>query len=87
MDRMFRTEAANAQFNMNNQFNFKNGWSGELSGFCNSKRCGGPVYDKTFWTSIRRYSKSLLKNKATIKLNVRDIFYTQVIYGAIEYQT
>jgi len=50
-----RTEAANAQFNMNNQFNFKNGWSGELSGFCNSKDVEGQFTTKTFWTSIRRY--------------------------------
>jgi len=81
-----RTAAANGQFNANNQFTFKNGWSAELSGFYNSKDVEGQFTTKPFGQVAAGISKSILKSKATLKLNARDIFYTQTIYGNIEYQ-
>lgn len=81
-----QTEAANAQFNSSNQFNFKKGWSAELSGFYNTKDVEGQFTTKPFGQVSAGISKLILKNKATVKLSVRDIFYTQTIYGAITYQ-
>jgi iron complex outermembrane receptor protein len=81
-----RTEAANAQFNINNQFSFKKGWAAELSAFYNTKDVEGQFTTKPFGQVSAGFSKQILKNKATVKMNIRDIFFTQTIYGAIEYQ-
>jgi hypothetical protein len=80
------TEAANAQFNVNNQFKFNKGWSAELSGWYNTKDVDGQFAIDPFGQVSAGVSKQILDGKATIKLNVRDIFYTQVIDGRITYQ-
>ncbi len=63
--------------NINNQFSFKNGWSGELSGnYTSQSRDEGQAIVLPVGQVSAGISKSLLKNKASIKFNVRDIFYT-----------
>jgi hypothetical protein len=68
--------------NLNNQFQFKKGWSGELTGFYNStsQQDIQEIVDPAGQLSAG-ISKSVLQNKATLKLSVRDIFYTNWMKG------
>ena len=79
------TAAWNGQMNMNNQFRFKKGWSAEASGFYNSKDVEGQFVIDPFGQVSIGGAKQILKTKGTIKLSIRDIFYTQTIYGKILY--
>jgi hypothetical protein len=68
--------------NLNNQFRFKKGWGGEITGYYNSKSQQDiqEILDPSGQLSLG-LSKSVLQNKATIKLAVRDVFYTNWIKG------
>ncbi len=67
----------------NNQFSFKHGWSGELSGFYVGKRRYSQ-FDMTPNGQLNAgLQKKLLHDKATLKLNVRDIFHTNTSGGYI----
>jgi len=66
--------------NINNQFSFKSGWSAELSGtYTTRDRDEGQALSLPLGQLSAGISKSLLNNKASLKFNVRDIFYTQTI--------
>ncbi len=79
-------EATNLTVNINNQFKFKKGWSAELSGWYRSKGVEGQIMIDPMGQVAAGVSKQVLKGKSTIKLNVRDIFYTQVVTGYINFQ-
>ena len=79
-------EASNLLFNVNNQFKFKNGWSGELSGFYRTKGFDGQIFIRSMGQFSAGVSKQVLKGKGTVKLNVRDIFYTQFPRGEINFE-
>ncbi|ULQ56075.1 TonB-dependent receptor [Flavihumibacter rivuli] len=82
----FNSNAVSGQFNVNNQFKFNKGWAGELSGFYNSKNEDAQFVIYPFGQVSVGLSKQVLKNKGSVKLNVRDIFFTQQITGDIRYQ-
>ena len=64
--------------NVNNQFSFKNGLSAELSGnYTTRNRDEGQAIVLPAGQVSAGIAKQLLNNKASIKFNVRDIFYTQ----------
>ncbi len=66
--------------NVNNQFNFQKGWAVELSGqYSTRSRDEGQAISLPFGQVSAGISKQLLKNKASLKLNVRDIFLTKKI--------
>jgi len=66
--------------NINNQFSFQKGWSAELLGVYTTKdRDEGQAVSLPIGQVSAGISKQLLNNKASLKLNVRDIFYTQTI--------
>lgn len=67
--------------NMNNQFRLKKGWGLELSGFYNGAEQELQEITDPTGQLAAGVSKQLFKNKATVKLNVRDIFYTQAMKG------
>ena len=69
-------------FSMNNQFRFVKNWSAELSGFYITKSQNDiqEVLEPTGQVSIGG-SRQVLKAKGTIRLTVRDIFYTQAMEG------
>jgi outer membrane receptor protein involved in Fe transport len=81
-----RSDAFSRQVNINNQFKFKKGWSAELSGFYNSRSQDGQFTIQAFSQVSAGVSKTILKDKGTLRLNVRDIFFGQVIDGQIDYQ-
>ena len=72
--------------NINNQFKFKKGWSAELSGFYRSSGIEGQVLVKSMGQLSAALAKQLLKEKATLKLGLRDILYTQQVRGTIDFQ-
>ncbi len=69
------------------QFKFKKGWSAELSGFYRSKGLEGVIYIKPIAQVNAGVSKQVLKNKGSIRLNVRDIFAGGVFRGYSKYGT
>ena len=73
-------------FNINNQFTFKKGWSAELSGFYRSKGIEGQILIHPMGALNAGVQKQLLKNKATLKFNIRDILQTQHAKGDINFQ-
>lgn len=74
-------------FNLVNQFSLKKGWSAELSGSYTSRtRDEGQAIALPIGNISAGLSKSLLNNKANLKFNVRDIFYTNVIREIQDFQ-
>ncbi len=70
-----------ANININNQFDFSKGWSGELTGYYTLKEQElQEIVDPTGQVGFG-ISKQLFKNKGTIKFAVRDVFYTQAMKG------
>ena len=86
VDDEIRSDAFSGQVNINNQFKFTKGWSAELSGFYNSRSQDGQFTIQAFSQVSAGVSKTMLKDKGTVRLNVRDIFFGQVIDGQIDYQ-
>ena len=74
----FEAKQLTFTLNVNNQFSFKNGLSAELSGnFTSRNRDEGQAIVLPAGQVSAGIAKQLLNNKASIKFNVRDIFYTQ----------
>ena len=74
----FNAKQLTLSLNVNNQFSLKNGWSAELSGNYTSRNRneGQAIILPAGQVSIG-IAKQLFNSKASIKFNVRDIFYTQ----------
>ncbi|WP_160290191.1 outer membrane beta-barrel family protein [Flavihumibacter solisilvae] len=72
--------------NINNQFRFKRGWAAELSGYYITKSQTDiqEIVEPTGQVSLG-LSKQVLKNKGSIKLSFRDIFYTQAMAGNTQF--
>jgi hypothetical protein len=79
-------KASNVLFNMNNQFNFGKGWSGELSGFYRTKGVEGQIIIQPMGQASAGISKLVMKGKGTVRLNVRDMFYSYFPKGKIDFQ-
>lgn len=69
------------------QFKFKKGWAAELSGFYRTKGLEGVIYIKPMAQVNAGVSKQILKEKGSIRLNVRDIFAGGVFKGYSKYGT
>jgi hypothetical protein len=78
--------ATNLLLNMNNQFMLQGGWSGEISGFYRTKGVEGQVVVYPMGQTSAAISKKIMKDKASLKLAVRDIFYTNQVHGYINFQ-
>ncbi|MEO6355315.1 MAG: TonB-dependent receptor [Ferruginibacter sp.] len=70
--------------NINNQFKFNNGWSAELSGFYRTKGIEGQISINPLSQVNAGVQKEILKKKATIKLNVRDAFFSMIQNGKLD---
>jgi iron complex outermembrane recepter protein len=79
-------EASAFTFNLNNQFSFGNGWAAEISGFYHSKGIQGQLVVDPGGQASTAVSKKLLKDKASLKLGLRDIFYTGYNRGYVDFQ-
>ncbi|MDB5230636.1 MAG: TonB-denpendent receptor [Chitinophagaceae bacterium] len=81
IDIQFTTFSAN----MNNTFSLPKGWTIELSGFYRGKGAEGLLVAKEMYAVNSGVSKQVLKKKGTVKLGIRDIFFTQKFSGYARY--
>jgi len=79
-------EATNLLLNVNNQFSFGHGWGGEISGFYRTKGVEGQIMIDPMGQASSAVTKKVLKDQASLKLGIRDIFYTQQNKGYINFQ-
>ncbi len=71
--------------NTHQSFILPHQWKAELSGMYRSKSIMGPVIINPFGMVSAGIEKSLWKDKASIKLNVQDIFQSMNIKGNIDF--
>jgi len=83
---VIRTDGVSGQLNVNNQFRWKGGWSGELSGFYNTKDVEGQFVTEPFGQVSTGMAKQVLSGKGTVKVNLADVFFTSYVRGEILYQ-
>ena len=69
------------------QFKLGKGWTAELSGFYRTKGLEGVIFIEPFAQVDAGFSKQVLKNKGTLKLNFHDIFAGSVFKGYSKYGT
>ncbi len=75
---LFNASQLTVSFNLNNQFSFSHGWNAELSGnYTSQSRDEGQSIVLPIGQVSAGISRQILKNKATLKMSIRDIFYTQ----------
>lgn len=74
-----------AMFNASASYKFKKGWNTEISGFYRTATPEGVFRIGSFGTINLGVSKTLLKEKATLRLNVRDVLWSQRFKGNIQY--
>jgi len=67
------------------QFKWGKGWGAELSGFYRSRAVEGVIFIKGFAQVNAGFSKQILKNKASVRLNFRDIFNGSKFQGYSKY--
>ncbi len=67
------------------QFKWGKGWAAEVSGFYRSKGLEGVIFIQPIVQANAGFSKQVLKNKASIRLNVKDIFAGSVFKGYSKY--
>ncbi|MGO4294454.1 outer membrane beta-barrel protein [Chitinophaga sp. RAB17] len=79
------TDAYTVQAGANNQFTIAKGLTAELSGFYNSKDVSGQFITNGFGQVSLGIAKQVMNNQGALKLNVSDLFYSQVIHGSILY--
>ncbi|MFT3844409.1 MAG: outer membrane beta-barrel family protein [Lacibacter sp.] len=78
-------EGTTAMFNASASYKFKKGWNTEISGFYRTATPEGVFRIGSFGTMSLGVSKTLLKEKATLRLSVRDVLWSQRFKGNIQY--
>jgi outer membrane receptor protein involved in Fe transport len=81
-----KVEAGTLLISLNNQMNFKKGWGAELSGWYRSKGVEGQILIMPMGQLAAGISKQVLKGQGSVKVNVRDILYTQKPNGDINFK-
>jgi iron complex outermembrane recepter protein len=79
--------ASNVLFNVSHQFKFNKGWGAELSGFYRTKGIEGQIQIDPMGQLSSGVSKQVMKGKGSVRLNVRDIFYTGWVQGSLKFQS
>ncbi len=79
---LVNVNATTAMFNVNEQFKFKNGWGAELSGFYRTPGLEGILKINGLGAMNLGVSKQLMKNKASLRLSVRDVLWSQRVKAA-----
>ena len=71
--------------NSSQQFKFAKTWNAELSGFYRSGGVEGVIVFKPMGMVSMGVGKQIFKNKGSVKLNVRDVFFTQRFRASSKY--
>jgi iron complex outermembrane receptor protein len=69
------------------QFKLGKGWGAEVSGFYRTKGLEGVIFIQPIGQVNAGFSKQIMKNKGSVRLNVRDIFAGGVFKGYSKYGT
>ncbi len=80
-----KQNATTALLNVSQQFKFNKGWNAEVSGFYRTEGLEGLFVIKPFGVINFGVGKQILKNKGSIRLNVKDVFWSQQIKGVVKY--
>lgn len=72
-------------FNGSSSIKFGKGWTGEVSGFYRSAAVEGVIFIQSLGAMNLGLAKSVLKSKGTVRLSVRDVFWTQLPNGSAKY--
>jgi outer membrane receptor protein involved in Fe transport len=74
-------------FNVNGsqQFTFAKTWTAEVSGFFRTQGIEGVIHAKPFGMMSLGLSKQVMKNKGTVRINLRDVFKSQNFRGESKY--
>lgn len=72
-------------YRMNNSFTLGKGWVTELNGNFSSGGQYGFMVQDPLWGIALGVQKSMLKNKGTLRLNITDIFWTNLPKAVITY--
>lgn len=67
------------------QFKWGKGWGAEVSGFYRSKGIEGVIFIKPLAQLNLAFSKQVLKNKGSVRVNFRDVFAGNVFKGYSKY--
>jgi outer membrane receptor protein involved in Fe transport len=70
-------EATTLSLNGSQQFKFSKTWNAEISGFYRSPGVEGVVATRSMGMLSMGIGKQVMKNQGTIRLNVRDVLFTQ----------
>ncbi len=84
---MVKAEAGNILLSVNNQFKFGKGWGAELSGWIRSKGVEAQLLMQPMGQLSGGISKQVLKGKGSVKLNVRDIFFTNQFRAEMNFKS
>lgn len=71
--------------NVSQQFRWGKGWGAEISGLYINKVVEGVILINSFGKLDMGISKQILKGKGTLRMNVNDLLYTQIINGGSRY--
>lgn len=77
-DQLLKAKGGNWSISVGQQFNLSGGWNAEILGNYTSAQVYAQYTQKASWYIHAGISKKMWNNKATIKLNARDVFYTRV---------
>jgi iron complex outermembrane receptor protein len=84
-DTLVSISATTLTLNGSQQFTFAKTWSAEISGFFRTAGVEGVIKAKPFGMVSLGVSKQVMKNKGTVRINLRDVFYTQRFRGVSKY--
>jgi hypothetical protein len=79
-------DAVTGMGNMTNIFKFSKVWTAELSGWYRTSGIEGQILIRPMGQLTTAISKQIMKEKGSLKLGIRDIFYTQQAKGTIDFQ-
>lgn len=82
----FDKSATAFMLNSQNMFNFKKGWSAEITAFYMSKQVYGIFLMKPMSNITLGISKTFAKDRGTIKCSYSDIFWMNRFRGSVVYQ-
>ncbi|MBD0333001.1 MAG: TonB-dependent receptor family protein, partial [Chitinophagaceae bacterium] len=84
-DTFVTLSATQIVLNGSQQFKFAKKWTAEISGFYRTAGVEGVIKAKPLGQVSFGLSKQVMKNNGTVRLNIRDIFYTQKFRGESKY--
>jgi hypothetical protein len=82
---LLNLEYTSFQLNSSNQFKLKKGWSAEVSGLYRYKMLEASSISEPLGMISFGAAKQILKNKGTVRLNIRDPFYTMKFTGSTKF--